>query len=309
LNAREVKAKARALGADLTGVADADAVRRHPAPGCPHAPADILPGARSIVVVARRLLSGMSREVDSRNRNVHYAGEMILSAVEALTYELGRFLEDHGHPSLMLPSAYSRSHQVDVAAKTLSLPHIAVEAGLGTLGLNLQLLTPEFGPRVVLGAVVTRAALDADRIREQALCEGEACGRCLLACPGDAVGQWSLDVERCRPHSSPYGYHFLERHLDRMLSSPEKQSRFEVMRDPDTLMIWQSMLRGVGIYSGCTRCYDVCPVGAEYDAHLRDVQEEIAEATDEKRERLARMRLVIPEGLRDHARWIRLAPE
>jgi epoxyqueuosine reductase len=308
LNAREVKNKARALGADLAGIADAETVRRHPAPGCPHTPADILPGARSIVVVARRLLSGMSREVDPRNRNVHYAGEMILSAVEALTYELGRFLEDHGHPSLMLPSAYSRSHQVDVAAKTLSLPHLAVEAGLGTLGLNLQLLTPELGPRVVLGAVLTRAPLDADSIREQALCEGEECGRCLLACPGDAVGQWALDLERCRPHSSPYGYHFLEQHLERMLAAPEKKSRFEVMRHPDTLMIWQSMLRGVGIYSGCTRCYDVCPVGADYDAHLRSVQEEIAEATDEKRERLARMRVALPAGLRDHARWIGLAP-
>ena len=36
----------------------------------------------------------------------------------------------------------------------LSLPHAAVEAGLGTLGLNLQLLTPEFGPRVLLTAVL-----------------------------------------------------------------------------------------------------------------------------------------------------------
>src|SRR5262249_46180934 len=163
----------------LAGIADAEIVRRHPVPGCPHAPADILPGARSIIVVARRLLSGMSREVDPRNRNVHYAGEMILSALEALTYELGRFLEDQGYRSWMLPSPYSPPHQVDVAAKTLSLPPLAVEAGLGTLGLDLQLLTPEFGPRVVLGAVLTRAPLDADSIREQALCEGEACGRCL----------------------------------------------------------------------------------------------------------------------------------
>jgi len=308
LIAQEVKDKARALGADLVGIADAEIVRRHPAPGCPHGPAEILRGTRSIIVVARRLLSGMSREVDWRNRNVHYAGEMILSAVEGLTYELVRFLEDQGHPSLMLPSAYSRSHQVDVAAKTLSLPHLAVEAGLGTLGLNLQLLTPEFGPRVVLGAVLTSTQLDADSVHEQPLCRGEECGRCLLACPGDAVGHWALDVERCRPYSSPYGYHFLERHMERMLAASEPKSRFEVMRHPDTLMIWQSMLRGVGIYSGCTRCYDVCPVGNDYDTHLREVQEEIAEATDEKGARLARMRGAYAAGLRDHARWIRFAP-
>jgi ferredoxin len=93
-----------------------------------------------------------------------------------------------------------------------------------------------------------------------------------------------------------------------MLAAPEPKSRFEVMRHTDTLMIWQSMLRGVGIYSGCTRCYDVCPVGADYDAHLQSVQQEISEATGEKSARLARMRGADARGLRDHARWIRLSP-
>jgi hypothetical protein len=96
--------------------------------------------------------------------------------------------------------------------------------------------------------------------------------------------------------------------MERMLAAPEPKSRFEVMRHPDTLMIWQSMLRGVGIYSGCTRCYDVCPVGNDYETHLREVQEEIAEATDEKRARLGRMRGADAAGLKDHARWIRLVP-
>jgi hypothetical protein len=72
-------------------------------------------------------------------------------------------------------------------------------------------------------------------------------------------------------------------------------------------MIWQSMLRGVGIYSGCTRCYDVCPVGADYEAHLRSAQEEIAEATDEKRARLAHMRGAASASPREHGRWIGLA--
>jgi len=54
-------------------------------------------------------------------------------------------------------------------------------------------------------------------------------------------------------------------------------------------MSWQSILRGVGVYSGCTRCVDVCPVGRDYDAHLRDAQDAIAERTPEKERRLAEM--------------------
>ncbi len=52
-------------------------------------------------------------------------------------------------------------------------------------------------------------------------------------------------------------------------------------------MSWQSILRGVGVYSGCTRCVDVCPVGRDYDTHLREAQDTIAERTPEKERRLA----------------------
>ncbi len=313
LTAAAVKAKARELGADLVGIAAADVAERHPIPGQTTTPRRILKGARSVVVVARRLLWGMTRELDPRNRNVHYAGEMSLSTLEGMCYELTRFLENDGNPTILVPAAYSRSHQADVAAKVISLPHFAVEAGLGTLGLNLQLLTPRFGPRVILCAVITTAELDADAPLDQALCRGEQCGRCLLTCPGDAVGHFDLDLERCRPHSSPYGYHFVEGHVDKFLAATDASSRFDVMRDTDTLMIWQSMLRGVGIYSGCTRCYDVCPVGDDYENHLREVQDDIAEETPEKRARLAELAASRasgkrPLGLERHARWIGALP-
>src|SRR5688500_7463157 len=83
LTAADVKAKARALGADLVGIADA--ARVPPAPGSPNTPGAILRGARSVVVVARRLLWGMSREADPANRNVHYAGELALTKLEDVT--------------------------------------------------------------------------------------------------------------------------------------------------------------------------------------------------------------------------------
>ena len=50
----------------------------------------------------------------------------------------------------------------------LSLNHAAVEAGLGTLGLNLQLLTPEYGPRVILTAVMCSVDVEADTPMENA---------------------------------------------------------------------------------------------------------------------------------------------
>jgi epoxyqueuosine reductase QueG len=190
----------------------------------------------------------------------------------------------------------------------LSLAHAAVEAGLGTLGLNLMLLTPEYGPRVMLGAVLTSAALEPDRPMAEPLCLGEACGRCLLACPADAIGQWALDKERCAPLASPYGFTYLMGHIERLVKS-SRDEQLALLKSKESFMSWQSILRGVGVYSGCTRCVDVCPVGRDYEPHVKDAQDQIAERTPEKERRLTEMARRRDSGDRGphyarSARWI-----
>jgi O-acetylhomoserine (thiol)-lyase len=54
-------------------------------------------------------------------------------------------------------------------------------AGLGTIGANHCLLTPEYGPRVRLVSIITDAELPPDPMLEQELCSG--CGKCAKACP------------------------------------------------------------------------------------------------------------------------------
>jgi epoxyqueuosine reductase QueG len=151
-----------------------------------------------------------------------------------------------------------------------------------------MLLTPEYGPRIMLGAVLTSADLEPDLPIAEALCLGESCGRCLLACPADAIGQWTLDKERCAPLASPYGFTYLMGHVERLVKAP-RDEQLALLKSKESFMSWQSILRGVGVYSGCTRCVDVCPVGRDYDAHLRDAQDTIAERTPEKEARLAQM--------------------
>jgi len=58
-------------------------------------------------------------------------------------------------------------------------------AGLGTIGLNNCLLTPEFGPRVRFVSVFTSAVVEPDGMIENNLCiRCEACAKC---CPVDAI--------------------------------------------------------------------------------------------------------------------------
>jgi epoxyqueuosine reductase len=293
LTGAAVKARARALGADLVGIARGQTLDAHPPdPGQPQTPSRITPAdGRSVIVLARRLLAGLGRLRGHDDRHKQYSTELVLSDLEEIELKLVYFLEDHGFPAVTVPPVHVDPRHYDRGGDTrgpLSLPHAAVEAGLGTLGLNLMLLTPEFGPRVVLGAVLTGADLEPDPPLDRPLCRGESCGRCLLACPGDAVLQWKLDKGRCAPHASPYGFGYLMDHLERVVSAPPGEQA-ALLKSRESFMVWQSILRGVGVYSGCTRCVDVCPVGQDYEAHLREVQEEIPERTAAKESRLGEM--------------------
>ena len=168
----------------------------------------------------------------------------------------------------------------------LSLPHAAVEAGLGTLGLNLQLLTAEFGPRVILTAVLCSVEVECDAKMEHSLCIGPSCGRCLKTCPGDAVKHWDRDWETCDTYRSPYGFAKLTDQIEALIEADSPEKKKELLRCEATFNLWQSILRGAGAINGCRRCADVCPIGADYEPMLKDALDSIPENTSAKEERL-----------------------
>ena len=72
----------------------------------------------------------------------------------------------------------------------------AVEAGLGWIGRQSLLVTPQFGTFVLLGEVVMTAECNAyDTPLETVGC-GE-CRRCIDACPNSAVIERHIDTSRC----------------------------------------------------------------------------------------------------------------
>jgi epoxyqueuosine reductase len=316
LTAAEVKAKARELGADLVGIADGALLERHPPdPKNPRRPSDVTDhdGGR-VIVLARRLSRGVARIQAWNDRHKYYNDELALSALEEASLELVYWLEDNGYPAIIVPPTHvdpwtydgDPDQQLDTL---LSLPHAAVEAGLGTLGLNLQLLTPEYGPRVVLTAVLCSIDVACDRRMERALCLGPSCGRCLKTCPADAVEHWGRDWRACNEFRSPHGFPQLTDHVARIIAEPDAERQKALLRSEDSFNLWQSILRGAGVITGCRRCADVCPVGADYEAMLRDAVDAIPESTPAKEARAERMAEIEqagppPEGYTTQARWI-----
>jgi epoxyqueuosine reductase QueG len=316
LSADDVKNKVRELGADLVGIADGRIMNDNPPdPDDPRRPSDITDhDADRVIVIAKRLNSGTTRIKRWDERHKYYNDELTTTTLEEIALETVLWLENKGYPALIVPPSHVDPwrYQGDPTAHMkplLSLDHAAVEAGLGTLGLNRQLLTPEYGPRVMLAGVLSSVDVAADARRQDALCLGPECGRCLQACPGDVVQHWDRDWSACDRFRSPHGFPQLTEFVEGIISEPDNMKKQEMLRSEDGFNIWQSILRGAGVITGCRRCQDVCPVGGDYETMLKDALDEIPEASEEKTLRLADMLTAeqagdLPDAYTGHDRWI-----
>ncbi|HJX23484.1 MAG TPA: hypothetical protein VJ574_03630, partial [Candidatus Bathyarchaeia archaeon] len=69
------------------------------------------------------------------------------------------------------------------------------KAGLGTIGKSSLLITPQFGPRVNLGTVITDAQLEPDQPIEANFCKD--CLVCAKTCLGQAISDKGYDAAGC----------------------------------------------------------------------------------------------------------------
>lgn len=200
---------------DKFGVAAADQFDGAPAGT---RPTDLMPACRSVLVFALKHLDAFTATQDLACQA--YSQDITNREVLHQAYRLSRFVEREGFLAFpivasvgMWPFVADRQR----AAGRISLRHAAQLAGLGRIGRNAMLVTPEFGPRVQLGAILTDADLPPSAMLEQSPCN--ACDLCLRECPGNALqapaatAQYvPADQEKClafrRVHGgkSPIGY-------------------------------------------------------------------------------------------------------
>lgn len=183
-----VKTKALDLGADIVGVADAGRFGEAPQG---HKPGDILEGAKSVVVLAIRLLKGAVSTAPSREYAVNYF--VVNAELNRIAFRLGRFLESEGYEAVPIPA--SSPYNVEENRGDLSHRHAAVLAGIGCLGKNNLLITRDYGPRVRLASVVTTAPLVCGEPLNMDFCGG--CEECVRSCPVKALEGGNTDKEKC----------------------------------------------------------------------------------------------------------------
>lgn len=309
LTAEVVKAKARELGADGVGIASAAVLNTYPPdPKHPQTPERISPEIKSCVAFFKRIPAGAFRA--RSNACIHHVDQLVLREMDKVGYRLARFLEGEGYWAFQTAAQETVWEMKNASYGFLSTRHVAIEAGLGTIGLELNLLTKECGPRCYTTVVLTNAELDPDGKMTEQLCIGEPCSRCLYSCPADAVLHWGLNKRACATFAQEFGFATIMRTFRQFIQADRADGQMQVLRSLPTFGIWQGLLRVVGAFGDCPRCLAVCPVGDDYNRFLKENQREIPEKTTEKVE-LARQFLQIrkkgepiPGMAEGRIRWI-----
>jgi epoxyqueuosine reductase QueG len=281
LTAEQVKQKARELGADTVGVASAAVLNAHPPdPKFPQTPDRISPEIKSVVAIVKRIPAGAFRT--KRLECVQYIDQLVLREQDKICHRLAQYIENEGAYAFPLAAQETKWEYKKASYGYLSSRHVAIEAGLGTLGLELNLLTPEFGPRCYTSCVLTTAELEPDKKLTYQVCIGESCSRCLHSCPADAVLHWNIDKRACAQFAQEFGYSVILSLFQTFLREKDTEKRLALLNSPRGYAIWQGMLRVVGAFGDCPRCLEVCPVGDDYFKWLTDEHREIPEKTPEK---------------------------
>lgn len=308
MDSQKVKSLAKELGADLVGITSAKVLNDFPPdPTVPQTPERISPYCKSVIVIASRIPVAVFRA--KSGTAVQYMDMLVLRRMDRIAHKLASLLENEGHPSFVTAAQETDWDYKRASYGRLSTRHLGVEAGLGTLGLDVNILTPEFGPRIYLTGILTELELEPDqRITEQ-VCVGESCSRCIHSCPTDAVKHFDIDKRGCAKAAQEFGF-MTSLSLWEAMISQGADGQKGLLKTRDMFGFWQGMLRVVGSFGDCPRCLAVCPVGNDYHAFLAKPQKVIPEKTDEKtakgkRFKAARLAGEPTSGLSEYnQRWV-----
>lgn len=195
---------------DTIGIASTDRFAGAPAGS---RPTDLMPACQSVVVFALKHLDVLSTTCNLDCQA--YSQDVVNREVVHQTYRISRFIERHGFLAFPLVASVSLRPFVadeEQAAGCISLRHAAELAGLGRIGRNALLVTPEHGPRVQLGAILTDARLPASPLLATHPCHG--CNLCITHCPAGALQEPTspdayhpVDQERCLAYRRVHGGH------------------------------------------------------------------------------------------------------
>jgi epoxyqueuosine reductase len=253
---RGVKTSTLEWGADIVGIASAEAMNRKAREL--QTPEANLPGAKAVVSFGLKMLHSIFKTPNiriSRASYVHLHAEL-----DKIAWKVAAFLEERGFDAIPMPSAVPvEMMERGGVLGDISQRHAAVQAGLGRVGLSKNFLHPEFGARVRLGSVLTNAPLVPDEPLRNEVCLGDKCMKCIESCPAKAISEDGFEVKACLSVMHKYNLYGLLKYLGKIMNTTDQVERKRLVFDRTLSEIYMSLRSGDPPL--CIKCVEVCPVG------------------------------------------------
>ena len=249
-----VKEFTKSLGADLVGIAPANSEHLKDNKAGIEA---ILPGCRSLIVIAKRLNSDA---ISSRNIKIaQYDTICTYQELDLIMHKVAWYLKENGYRAVSIPP----NMPIDFSPEKMGMygevnqKCAATAAGLGNIGINRLFLSPEFGPFLRMGSILTDADLKADDPLKDKVCT--KCMECVKKCPAGAIEEdGSLDLNKCMRISLQYGLPGVVRFGMKAIGLKDDEARSYV-GSPTLWELWQNLL--IGNFNNCFECINACPIG------------------------------------------------
>jgi epoxyqueuosine reductase QueG len=210
----------------------------------------LLPDVRSIISFIRPFPRGAMNLLRDESRGLPFYSRLAGLGgrnIDQKALDICLFLEDRGFGAVpvFVCTPLEMRAKLDLWG-FLSQIDLAARAGLGWIGKNGLLISPDHGTRTGIGTVLTDAVLEHDRPLERA-CPDD-CFLCVESCPAGAIdGSGKVDRPKCTPTQAAVP-------LSLMMARdfPAVENR--------------SMLVNVGgvdehVWYTCNACVVSCPIG------------------------------------------------
>ena len=270
----QIKQFALGAGANVVGVADPRAWDEYVPPQ--HRPYDILPGARSVVVVGSRgPTAGAWRSPGHRLMEVN--GYDFRN--DAAIHRVADVIESqYDHQAIQAPGLPTGGH-----LPPMSMMLSAVLAGLGTRSLAANIiLNPKYG-LLYYSACITTLELEFDAMLEQDVCPHVMCVKsfqnfgktpCMAACPAEEGGcldgsiddqgqiesSW-YDRERCVTRSMNFGINSFQKALLQIVTQEDPDTRQNMINSDFFSRSCSAITHYKESVAQCFECMRVCPIG------------------------------------------------
>lgn len=172
-------------GADLIGFAPVQRWNEFDEVPLEFRPQSLFPPARTVIVIGMAMPLPIVETTPSfLHKELYTAANQEL---DTFAFNLTRFLNRLGHASYFFTRDGYASLSALKKKPYAAFSHVVAAryAGLGTIGMSHNLLTPEYGPRVRFVSVFTAAELQGQAVLEKDLCI--RCEACVKCCPKDAL--------------------------------------------------------------------------------------------------------------------------